>query len=182
MIATVIVFFFKHKTAYYMRISDWSSDVCSSDLSREAMGDGMPFDAAAAWGERVLKRLIGAPWSPRTLVNINFPALPADEVKGVKVVDQGLRDYGRLRIIKGTDPRGYDYYWFGLGEAVSTPGHHTDLEAVQDGFVSVTPLHLDMTHPASLELLRERHRSSVRLRKANHLPLPLRPQTPNSAG
>src|SRR3546814_9418426 len=49
--------------------------------SREAMGDGMPFDAAAAWGERVLKRLIGAPWSPRTLVNINFPALPADEVK-----------------------------------------------------------------------------------------------------
>src|SRR3546814_9600911 len=111
MIATVIVFFFKHKTAYYMRISDWSSDVCSSDLSREAMGDGMPFDAAAAWGERVLKRLIGAPWSPRTLVNINFPALPADEVKGVKVVDQGLRDYGRLRIIKGADPRGYDYYW-----------------------------------------------------------------------
>src|SRR3546814_7511543 len=70
----------------------------------------MPFDAAAAWGERVLKRLIGAPWSPRTLVNINFPALPAGEVKGVEVVDQGLRDYGRLRIIKGTDPRGYDYY------------------------------------------------------------------------
>ncbi|API60339.1 5'/3'-nucleotidase SurE [Tardibacter chloracetimidivorans] len=126
--------------------------------SREAMGDAMPFDAAAAWGERVLKRLIGAPWSPRTLVNINFPALPADEVKGVKVVDQGLRDYGRLRIIKGTDPRGYDYYWFGLGEAVSTPGHHTDLEAVQDGFVSVTPLHLDMTHHASLEPLRERYR------------------------
>src|SRR3546814_11721880 len=133
-----------------MRMSDWSSDVCSSDL--------MPFDAAAAWGERVLKRLIGAPWSPRTLVNINFPALPADEVKGVKVVDQGLRDYGRLRIIKGNDPRGYDYYWFGLGEAVSTPGHHNDLEAVQDGFVSVPPPPLVMLQHASLDTLRERSR------------------------
>src|SRR3546814_14524195 len=103
--------------------------------SREAMGDGMPFDAAAAWGERVLKRLIGAPWSPRTLVNINFPALPADEVKGVKVVDQGLRDYGRLRIIKGTDHRGNDYYWFGLAEAASTPGTHPHSEAVQAGLL-----------------------------------------------
>src|SRR3546814_1706178 len=89
--------------------------------SREAMGDGMPFDAAAAWGERVLKRLIGAPWSPRTLVNINFLALPADEVNGVYVVDQGLRDYGRLRIITGIDPRGCDSYWLGFGEAVTIP-------------------------------------------------------------
>src|SRR3546814_20903289 len=89
--------------------------------SREAMGDGMPFDAAAAWGERVLKRLIGAPWSPRTLVNLNFPALPADEVKGEKVVDKGMRDYGLPRILKGTYPRGYDYTWFRLVEAGSTP-------------------------------------------------------------
>src|SRR3546814_12050365 len=89
--------------------------------------------------------LFRSPWSPRTLVNINFPALPADEVKGVKVVDQGLRDYGRLRIIKGTDPRGYDYYWFGLGEAVTPPGHPTALEAVQAGFVSVKPLHPCLT-------------------------------------
>src|SRR3546814_7260830 len=100
----------------------------------------MPFDAAAAWGERVLKRLIGAPWSPRTLVNINFPALPADEVRGVKVVYKGLRDYGRLRIIKGTDPRVYDYYWFGLGKAVSPPGNHPDLAALQEALVGVTTL------------------------------------------
>ena len=50
-----------------------------------------------------------------------------------------MRDYGRLRIVQRTDPRGYDYYWFGLGPMVETPGHSTDLEAVADGYVSVTP-------------------------------------------
>lgn len=128
----------------------------SQAYSREGMGDGVPFDTAAEWGARVLQPLIGMSWPHRTLVNINFPPISAGEVKGVKVVDQGLRDYGRLRIVKNTDPRGYDYFWFGLGQAVSTPGHHTDLEAVQDGYVSVTPLHLDMTHHASLETLRAR--------------------------
>ena len=92
--------------------------------------------------------------APRTLVNVNFPALPPDEVKGVRVVRQGLRDYGRLRIVQRTDPRGYDYYWFGLGPMIHTPGHATDLEAIADGYVSVTPLHLDLTHEPSLERAR----------------------------
>jgi 5'-nucleotidase len=49
--------------------------------------------------------------------------------------------------------RGYDYYWFGLGPMVETPGHQTDLEAVADGYVAVTPLHLDLTHDASIDAL-----------------------------
>lgn len=130
----------------------------SQVYARDGMGDTVPFDAASAWGERVIRPLLDAPWAPRTLVNVNFPPLPADQVQGVRVVDQGLRDYGRLRITPGTDPRGYDYFWFSLGSTVSTPGHHTDLEAVRDGFISVTPLHLDMTHQASLEMLRARYR------------------------
>jgi 5'-nucleotidase len=81
--------------------------------------------------------------------------LPPDEVKGVRVVRQGLRDYGRLNIEKRTDPRGYHYYWFGLGPMIETPGHSTDLEAGADGYVSVTPLHLDLTHDSSMARLRE---------------------------
>ena len=77
-------------------------------------------------------------------------ALPADDVKGVRVCRQGIRDYGRLRIVQRTDPRGYDYYWFGLGPMVQTPGHSTDLEAIDEGYVTVTPLHLDLTHDDSL--------------------------------
>ena len=91
-----------------------------------------------------------------TLINVNFPALPPDDVKGIRVCRQGLRDYGRLRIVQRTDPRGYDYYWFGLGPMVQTPGHSTDLEAVADGYVSVSPLHLDLTHDPSLAALGER--------------------------
>jgi len=127
----------------------------SQSYARQGMGDTVPFVAAEAWAERVLRPLLEVPMAPRTLVNVNFPALPADEVRGVKVVRQGLRDYGRLQIDRRTDPRGYEYYWFALGPMIETPGHSTDLEAIADGFVSVTPLHLDMTHDASLARLAE---------------------------
>src|SRR3954464_9612868 len=83
----------------------------SQAYAREGMGDTVPFAAAEAWGERVLAPLIGAPMPAGTLVNVNFPALPAEAVKGVRVVRQGLRDYGRLRVVQRTDPRGYDYFW-----------------------------------------------------------------------
>jgi 5'-nucleotidase len=120
---------------------------------REGMGDSVPFDTAAAWGTRVLAPLIDAPLAPRTLVNINFPARPADAVKGIRIVHQGLRDYGRLKIVTNTDPRGYPYHWFAMGETEATPAPGTDLEAVADGYVAVTPLHLDLTHTASLAML-----------------------------
>lgn len=125
----------------------------SQSYAREGMGDTVPFAAAEAWAERVLAPLIAAPFAPRTLVNINFPALPPDAVNGIRVVRQGLRDYGRTRVEKRTDPRGFNYYWFGLGVMPHTPGHATDLEAIADGYVTVTPLHLDMTHDPSLAAL-----------------------------
>jgi 5'-nucleotidase len=128
----------------------------SQCYAKEGMGDTVPFAAAEAWAERVLRPLIETPMAPRTLVNVNFPALPPGEVKGVRVARQGLRDYGRTRIVQRTDPRGYNYYWFGLGPMIETAGHSTDLEAIDDGYVSVTPLHLDLTHEPSLAALRSR--------------------------
>ena len=123
---------------------------------QEGMGDTVPFAAAEAWAERVLRPLVEYQTAPGTLINVNFPALRADDVKGIRVCRQGIRDYGRLRIIERTDPRGYDYFWFGLGPMVQTPGHSTDLEAIEDGYVAVTPLHLDLTHDPSLAMLRQR--------------------------
>ena len=107
----------------------------SQSYAREGMGDTVPFAAAEAWAERVLaaaarrRRWRRARWSTST-----SRRLPPDEVKGIRVVRQGLRDYGRLRIVQRTDPRGYDYYWFGLAPMVQTPGHATDLEAIADGY------------------------------------------------
>lgn len=130
----------------------------SQSYSREGLGDDVPFAAAEHWADEVLRPLIGAPMDHRTLININFPALPAADVRGIRVVRQGFRDYGRLRIVKRMDPRGYHYYWFGLGPMEHTPGHATDLEAIADGYIAVTPLHLDLTHEASLATLSDRYR------------------------
>ena len=105
----------------------------SQAYSREGMGDTVPFAAAEAWAERVLAPLLEFGAEPGTLINVNFPALLPEDVKGIRVCRQGLRDYGRLRIVQRKDPRGYDYYWFGLGPMVQTPGHQTDLEAIADG-------------------------------------------------
>ncbi|WP_022674151.1 5'/3'-nucleotidase SurE [Novosphingopyxis baekryungensis] len=123
----------------------------SQVYSREGMGDDVPFAAARGWGAKVIRPLLDTPFAQRTLVNINFPPCAAEHVEGVRVVRQGFHDYRRSSIVKGTDPRGYDYYWFGLQGVEHTPGHETDLEAIQDSFVSVTPLQLDLTHNASLD-------------------------------
>ena len=128
----------------------------SQVYAREGMADSVPFAAAEAWGARVLRPLLDMAFAPRTLVNINFPALPAAEVKGVRVARQGFHDYARGSIVKGTDPRGYPYYWFGLHGVEQTPGHETDLEAIADGYIAVTPLHVDLTHDHSLGRLAER--------------------------
>ena len=130
----------------------------SQVYARAGMGDTVSFSAAEAWAEQVLRPLIAAPIARGTLLNVNFPALAPDQINGVRVVRQGFRDYGRLKIEQRTDPRGYDYYWFALGPSPQTPGHVTDLEAVADGYVSVTPLHLDMTHEPSLGSLAELYR------------------------
>ena len=119
-------------------------------------GENVSFAAAETWGERTLRPLIEAEWAPRTVVNINFPPLGPDEVRGVRVCRQGLRDHGRLRLDQRVDPRGFDYYWLALQRMPQDPQPGTDLDAVTGGYVSVTPLHLDLTHEASLAALREK--------------------------
>jgi 5'-nucleotidase len=128
-------------------LAGYRSIALSQVYAKEGMGDTVPFATAQEWGPRVLQPLLDTPMPPRTLINVNFPA---GEARGVKIVEQGFHDYGRARIVKGTDPRGYPYYWFGLTHVEHTPGHDTDLEAISEGFVTVTPLHLDLTHYPSM--------------------------------
>ena len=129
----------------------------SQVYAKEGMGDTVPFAVAEAWGAKVIAPLLETPFAPRTLVNVNFPALAPEAVNGIRVVRQGFHDYARGSVVEGTDPRGYQYYWFGLHGIEHTAGHATDLEAIQDGYVSVTPLQLDLTHDASLAELAGRY-------------------------
>lgn len=129
----------------------------SQVYSREGVGNAVDFSAAEEWGAKVLRPLLDTPFAPRTLVNVNFPAMVASEVKGIRVVRQGFHDYARGSVVEGTDPRGFRYYWFGLHGIEHTPGSNTDLEAIAGGFVSVTPLQIDLTHEGSLASLADRY-------------------------
>ena len=124
----------------------------------EAPGHDVTFECAEAWGERVLTPLIATPVDPRIVVNVNFPPIRPDAVKGVRVVDQGLRNYGRVKVIERNDPRGFPYYWMGLGRVPHTPVADTDLEAIELGYVTVTPLQMDLTHRESRAMLEDAYR------------------------
>ncbi len=129
----------------------------SQVYARAGMADDVSFGAAREWGARVLAPLLDVPLPKRTLVNVNFPPVSPSEVKGTRAARQGFHDYSRGSVVVGRDPRGYRYYWFGLEPIEHTIDHGTDLEAIDDGYVSVTPLQLDLTHHASLGDLAERY-------------------------
>jgi 5'-nucleotidase len=128
--------------------------VAMSQALRDA---GHGFAAAEAWAAKVLAPLLDLQMAKRTVVNINFPALAPAEVRGVRVVRQGFHDYARGSLVEGTDPRGRPYFWFGLDDIEHTLDHGTDLEAVNDGYIAVTPLQLDLTHHASIGNLAEQY-------------------------
>jgi 5'-nucleotidase len=125
----------------------------SQAYSREGSGDDVPFAAAEAWGERAVRPLLEADFAPGMLASINFPPVPADSVQGIRVVPQGMRDYGRARMIRQTDPRGFPYYWLSFNGTTDTGGGESDFAAIRDGYVSVTPLHLDLTYRDALATL-----------------------------
>jgi 5'-nucleotidase len=105
-----------------------------------------------------LKRLIGGiiavrQFPPDTLLNVNLPPIPGDEVKGVKVTSLGSRVF-QEEIARMKDPWGREIYWIGGGHVTWSGGAESDFRAVRDGYISVTPLHVDMTNYNLLEAVR----------------------------
>ncbi|HMA22718.1 MAG TPA: 5'/3'-nucleotidase SurE [Gemmatimonadaceae bacterium] len=94
----------------------------------------------------LLKHLTSLPKFPRnTLFNVNLPPLAADAVKGVKFTRLGRRVYSES-VAPMKDPWGRPIYWIGGGEISWSGEEDSDFRAIEDGYVSVTPLHLDLTH------------------------------------
>lgn len=90
---------------------------------------------------------------PRSLLNVNIPHRPWDQVNGVQVTRLGSRVY-RDTLIRKVDPRGLEYYWIGGEDPVWEPQEGTDFHAVDNGWISVTPMRLDLTDGQALEGLR----------------------------
>ena len=103
---------------------------------------------ATAFGADVVRRVLATDLPRNVFINVNFPDVVAASVKGIKVTRQGVRAFGSS-IVERIDPRGGHYYWNSY-----TPGEHEDdpdgdVSAIRAGYVSVTPLHLDLTHEAT---------------------------------
>jgi 5'-nucleotidase len=117
-------------------------------------GPGPRWETAEAYAEAVIRRLTVALWPRNTLINVNFPDVPPDQVTGIQVASQGRRKLGD-NLSERVDPRGVPYYWIGpmRDEAPNKPG--TDIAAINQGAVAVTPIYLDMTHVAALDALKK---------------------------
>jgi 5'-nucleotidase len=112
------------------------------------------WETAEHFGPGVVQRLLEVGWPADVVMNVNFPARPPEDVSEVEVTRQGFRD-GLLRNMeKRTDLRGRDYYWMGFSAKASEPLEGTDLRAVYEGRISVTPLHIDLTHHESVHKLK----------------------------
>ena len=109
-------------------------------------GEPIPWETARVWGPRVLKGLLKAGWPRDVVMNVNFPDRLPEDVAGVEITRQGFRDESLAHLDKRTDLRGIDYFWIGYGGGISKPPEGTDLKAIYEGRISVTPLHIDMTH------------------------------------
>jgi 5'-nucleotidase len=100
---------------------------------------------AETHGPPLIKRLVEIGWPKDVLLNINFPALPPSKVRHVSVAAQGQRDQSILRVEERVDARGRTYFWIGFKRIFSDPELGTDLRAIFEGNISVTPLHLNLT-------------------------------------
>jgi 5'/3'-nucleotidase len=105
------------------------------------------FAAAEAFCADTIRRIVAAaePWPTDTFFNVNFPAVSPAEVRGFAVTHQGKRVLGD-NLTEGTDPRGQRFYWIGPAkpEGGATPG--SDLCAMEENRVSITPIHLNLTN------------------------------------
>jgi 5'-nucleotidase len=90
-----------------------------------------------------------------TLLNVNVPDIPLSDVKGIKFTRQGKRIYDDS-IQETFDPHGEKHYWIGGGKPYWEHGENTDIQAVQDNYISITPIHLDLTNYEALKFFGER--------------------------
>jgi 5'-nucleotidase len=116
--------------------------------------DGLSYDVAEAHGPRVLRKLFAADLGPGALININFPDCRPEEVRAIEVTRQGKRDQNLLLVDERMDTRGRAYYWLGFKREKSKPAPGTDLHAVLNRSISITPLHMNLTQIDAMEALR----------------------------
>lgn len=113
----------------------------------------LDYSVAARIGKEVAAMAIKRGLPKGTLLNVNVPYLPYDEIQGICITRQGLRIY-RDALVRRIDPQGKPYYWIGGQAPTGVPEKGTDYGALKAGFVSITPLQLDLTAYNTLQDLK----------------------------
>jgi 5'-nucleotidase len=113
------------------------------------VGPHFSFDRCAAFAGELTRIALERHRDPRIVLNVNFPI----EFSGVRVTRLGRRIYSE-GVIERLDPRGRKYYWIGGEPPIWHPGEGTDFEAMEENLISITPLHLDLTHHESIPMLK----------------------------
>ena len=116
--------------------------------------DPIHFDTAGNVVRQLLEKMLQAPLSPSTILNINVPDLPRDQISGWQATRLGGRDRA-CPAIRARDPVGKDIYWIGAAGVEQDAGPGTDFFAIAQGYVSITPLTADMTDRTRLAELDE---------------------------
>lgn len=107
-----------------------------------------------AHAPRIIQSLLDLEWSPGMLYSINFPDVEPEDVTGVEVTVQGRRDMGLLSLDERRDTWGNPYFWLAYRRSRSEAPEGTDLRAIAEGRISVTPLCMDLSHRAALDSTR----------------------------
>jgi 5'-nucleotidase len=113
----------------------------------------LDFTPAAQMAQRVVQRVISSGLKKGALLNVNVPYLPLDQIHGFRITRQGLRIY-RDELVRRLDPRSRPYYWIGGEVPSGVVEDGTDFGALHDGYVSITPLQLDLTDHGLMDSLR----------------------------
>jgi 5'-nucleotidase len=113
------------------------------------------WETAETFAPAIISRLLAQDWQPGVIMNLNFPARPPEAVTEVEVTTQGFRRAGEMHAVRRTDMRGRNYYWMAFRGEKQDHAPGTDLRAMDDGKISVTPLHIDLTHMTSVNDLKK---------------------------
>jgi 5'-nucleotidase len=113
------------------------------------------FQGAADFALRLAVQILKRGLPSDTFLNVNVPNLPADQIRGVQFTSLGKRIYDENIIVEKTDPRGKNYYWIAGNRIRWAEGKETDHMAIESQKISVTPLHLDLTHYDALQQLKD---------------------------
>lgn len=128
--------------------------IAFSLVTKQGQNKKRYFDSAQYYVKKIIANLQSNPLPKDTILNVNIPNLPLEEIKGVQITRLGNRHKAE-NTVQDTDPRGRKIYWIGAAGPEADAGKGTDFHAVKNAYVSITPMQVDMTKHSDIDSLKQ---------------------------